>query len=347
MYHGLRGLPGGSSLARLLFERRGVRNMRALPPLTEKQILAWADAYYLSTGHWPTKGPGSVPDIPGETWESVNRALYIGLRGLPGGSSLARLLHRKRGVPNPMSLPRLRRGQIIAWARAHRRRTGFWPRGDSGSVVEAPTETWKGINDALASGGRGLRNGSSSLAQLLAKRVGMRHRLKRPPLSIKQILSWADAYFACRGCWPHLHSGPVPEAVGETWSGINAALIQGTRGLPGGSSLSRLLAERREAGTRCCRRRPVIAVEQILSWADAHYARTGRWPNVKLGSILEGPDETWHNIDDALRRGCRGLPGGSSLFRLLAKKRGVRRRYSTLSDQGPPPSCRPAEQSHR
>jgi len=36
---GLRGLPGGSSLAQLLAHRRGYRNVRALPPLTEELIL--------------------------------------------------------------------------------------------------------------------------------------------------------------------------------------------------------------------------------------------------------------------------------------------------------------------
>jgi hypothetical protein len=43
---GLRGLPGGSSLARLLDEQRRVRNVKNLPPLTEEQILAWADEHH-------------------------------------------------------------------------------------------------------------------------------------------------------------------------------------------------------------------------------------------------------------------------------------------------------------
>src|SRR5262245_35930304 len=42
---GLRGLPGGSSLARLLAARRGVRNHLDLPPLTVTKVLAWADRY--------------------------------------------------------------------------------------------------------------------------------------------------------------------------------------------------------------------------------------------------------------------------------------------------------------
>ena len=50
---GLRGLAGGSSLPRLLAEQRGVRNVHGLPPLTEEQVLAWADAHHARTGRWP------------------------------------------------------------------------------------------------------------------------------------------------------------------------------------------------------------------------------------------------------------------------------------------------------
>ena len=46
LIYGLRGLSAGSSLAQLLAEQRGVRNVRQLPPLTEKQILEWADAHH-------------------------------------------------------------------------------------------------------------------------------------------------------------------------------------------------------------------------------------------------------------------------------------------------------------
>jgi hypothetical protein len=41
---GGRGLPGGSSLARLPAQRRGVRNQAALPALTVDWIVAWAKA---------------------------------------------------------------------------------------------------------------------------------------------------------------------------------------------------------------------------------------------------------------------------------------------------------------
>jgi hypothetical protein len=71
------------------------------------------------------------------------------------------------------------------------------------------------------------------------------------------------------------------------------------------------------------RKRPTLTVEQVLAWADAHHARTGRRPAVRSGPVPEAPGETWVGIDLALRRGARGLPGGYSLARLLALLRGA------------------------
>src|SRR5262249_6167740 len=95
---GSRRLPGGSTLARLLAERRGVRSRRHTPPLTVKQILRWADAHHKRTGRWPNIMSGPVVGVAGERWGAVNNALYYGCRGLPGQDSLALLLARERGA---------------------------------------------------------------------------------------------------------------------------------------------------------------------------------------------------------------------------------------------------------
>jgi hypothetical protein len=67
--------------------------------LTVAQILAWADAHGAWAGDWPRTGSGPVPEGPGESWRRIDNALRYGLRGLEGGSSLARLLEQARGVP--------------------------------------------------------------------------------------------------------------------------------------------------------------------------------------------------------------------------------------------------------
>jgi hypothetical protein len=63
-------------------------------PLSETLVLAWGDAHYARTGRWPHGDAGHIDGQPGQTWGAVNVALRRGLRGLPGGDSLARLLDR-------------------------------------------------------------------------------------------------------------------------------------------------------------------------------------------------------------------------------------------------------------
>jgi hypothetical protein len=246
---GGRGLSGGSSLARLLEAQRAVRNIGDLSPITEAQILAWADAHYERAGRWPTRTGGPIPNAPGETWNAVNAALCNGNRGLPEGGSLAQLLAAQRGVRNPRDLPALSVDQVLAWADAHHGRTGQWPQKGSGAIREAPGETWAAINQALRAGGRGLPSGST-LAGLLAQHRGVRNRKTLSPLTEEQILAWADAHCRRTDRWPTDNSGPVEDAPGETWMAVQSALQHGHRGLPGGATLARLLRAHRCASQR-------------------------------------------------------------------------------------------------
>ncbi len=141
--------------------------------LCVEQILAWADAHHAGHGVWPAVGPGTVSGVvagaPGESWKAINHALALGLRGLPGDSSLAELLAEHRGVPlpdmGPQALaekiwaweqeqfpvkgprhqhpkrrhcPSLTIASILAWADDHRAATGSWPMVLSGPVQAAP-----------------------------------------------------------------------------------------------------------------------------------------------------------------------------------------------------------------
>jgi hypothetical protein len=314
---GQRGLPGGSSLPLLLAEKRGVRNAWNRPNLSLEQILAWADAHFERTGQWPNLTTGPIPEAPGETWSAVNHALKRGRRGLPGGFSLAELLAQERGVRNQVSVPPLYRKQIVAWAKAHFRRTGQWPTQDSGSIPEVPGDTWNMIDNALRQGNRGLKGGSS-LARFLEEHHLKRNHLNLPPISRKKILAYADAHFERTGQWPNINSGEVYDAPGERWDLLDNALRQGLRGLPGGSSLHQLLVKKR--GLRNPLNLPPLPEEQIRIWAKLYYERTGQWPRNKSGPIPEAPGETWRRIDWALREGKRGLPGKSSLAKFLAGK---------------------------
>jgi hypothetical protein len=96
---GGRELPGGSSLPRFLEENFGVRNPKNLPDLTEQWICERVKVHHERTGTWPTENSGRLLDAPEETWKAIQVALYQGRRGLPGGSTLPRLVKKHFGVP--------------------------------------------------------------------------------------------------------------------------------------------------------------------------------------------------------------------------------------------------------
>ena len=78
----------------------------------------------------------------------------------------------------------------------------------------------------------------------MAESLGVRNRASIPPLTVPQILAWTDEHHRRTGAWPHVRSGPIAAAPGETWLAVEAALSIGNRGLPGGSSLAQVLLDR-------------------------------------------------------------------------------------------------------
>ncbi len=329
--HGRRGLPGGMSLEQLLVKHRGFRPAKHEANLTTQQILGWADAYHMRNGEWPSAQSGAIPQTLGESWYRIQIALKQGRRGLPGGSSLARLLQQERDVRNKSNLQRLTVRQILKWADAHHNQTGKWPTRDSGVVLDGDGTTWMAIQDALYLGGRGLRGGNS-LARLLGEQRDVRNIQRLPDLRIASILEWADVHHERTGVWPIRESGEIVDTGGENWGSIDHALKVGSRGLEGKTTLAKLLAEQR--GKRNLRDLPPLIESEIRTWAVQHFERTGRWPSQTTGPILDAPGEKWRNVDTSLYKGLRGLPGGSSLAQLLKDKkkpRPVGRKKKTTS----------------
>jgi hypothetical protein len=157
------------------------------PPLTVEQVLAWADDHHARTGRWPSHKTGPIPGSDGDTWRAVDMAFAQGGRGLPGGTTLARVLQRHRGKPHPDDAPPLTAEQILRWADDYRNRTGRWPTAFSGPVDGEGTLTWKTVDFYLSQGGRGLPGGSS-LARLLAEGRGARNQTNLPRLTTEIIL---------------------------------------------------------------------------------------------------------------------------------------------------------------
>jgi len=320
---GSRDLPKRQSLARLLLSKRGA-SAKTHAVLHVNQILNWADAYHRRCDRWPTSRIPLDATLPC-SWGASDRALRAGRVGsAPAGTTLAKLLNVHRGAPlRPPKPEPFCAGvdEVLAWADRHHRRTGGWPKAASLQSDGATNGvSWYRIDRALKKGTCGLPK-AGGLAQFLVKYRGVRFKRYLPPLLSGDILAWADAFHERVGVWPGIHSGPIREAPGETWTTINYALKHGTRGLPGGETLPGLLARKR--GLRRTWYKPKLTVQQVLTWAVTHHREKGRWPSRRAGRISAAPDETWEAVNDALRGGYRGLPKGRSLTRVLDTIRGA------------------------
>src|SRR5262249_3037851 len=117
------------------------------------------------------------------------------------------------------------------------------------------------------------------------------------PLSVEQILMWADELFSESGDWPTENSGAVLDEPTENWAAIDRALRNGHRELAGGFSLPQLLFEQRGVPNRLAK--PDFDEEKILEWADDYNKANGDWPTRDSGTIPDTPD-TWSAVDQAL-----------------------------------------------
>lgn len=323
---GGRGLPGKSSLSAVL--RTGGAKIKSGPTrrdLTIKQVLEWADLHHMRTGQWPHRETGRLCEAPALTWGTIDRRLRQGELDSNHPVSLVELLRQHRGVWDSRGKSRLTVRLILKWADAHHARTGRWPVTLSGPVHGVPNENWAAVDVAMRNGRRGLGQ-KISLSQLLTRERGTRYKRSLEAVSIKHILNWADAQHRRTGRWPSRNCGLVHGVPGVNWNMVESWLRVGGRGLPGGSSLAKLLGEQR--GKRNRSELPRLSIQLILEWADAHQRRTCEWPTRKSGTIEDAPHDTWPVIDTCLSRGSRGLPGGSSLPKLLAQHRGVRNRHA-------------------
>ncbi len=322
---GNRGLPGGSSLIRLLSNNRGVPNCADLPDFTYDTILKWADSHHARTGSWPKSNSGPILECPGETWAVMDQRMRKGQRGFDRKLPLAHFLHAERGARIYHKVQPLNIQDIRQWIQHHYETTGNWPTNDSGDVLAAPGEVWSSVEAALNQGGRGLPY-VSSLAKLTAEMGGKRKTVtQKHNLTMPVVVQKIAEYHAQHNVWPTATTkNPVP-GTQDTWCAIDLALRRGNRGLPGGTSLSTLIAD--EFAVVSHIKQPTLTFDMILNWCDSHKATTGDWPTAKSGTVLDSPHENWARIARSMDRGQRGLPQAISLSRLLERERGVPHKF--------------------
>jgi len=136
-------------------------------------------------------------------------------------------------------------------------------------------------------------------------------------LTYERILAWADAP-------PRSHRAVANAAVGPRARSRARDLGRDRLGLAPGPAIPAWRVEL--AASRAVRNihtLPRLTLDQVLAWADAYQAKTGRWPRSRLGQIADAPGETWSVVETALYQGLRGLPGGMTLSQLLTERRGA------------------------
>jgi hypothetical protein len=228
---GFRGLPEGGSIAQLLEKHRGAVNHLEPRRMTEKKIARWARAFYKTHRRWPTRSAGAIPGTP-FTWCAVSVALGRGLHGLPGGTTLPRVLEAL-GARNIGRLLPLTDARVARWARKFRRKHGRWPKKTDGQIDGAPKgDTWKRVGASIVQGRRGIKR-RTSLAKFLSEVCGAPPPSVRRPLTIAPIVKRAREYQRKHGSWPTEASvDPQLTKIGETWHRYDRALRAGSRGLP-------------------------------------------------------------------------------------------------------------------
>lgn len=298
-------------------------------PLSEDYIAEKAAAFCSRNGSYPkcTSRSIVIDGHPGDTWKCYDKALRRGGRGLPGGSSLPKLLKDRFGERNISNLHSLDESFVVDRVAEYFQANGKYPRFDDRSQVlnGHPGDTWKRYDSALRNGRRGLPGGSS-VADLLERHFGVCNPMNMPELDERFIVDRLIQHKSEFGSLPIAKSNT--QVLGgypcDTWKGYNSALVLGCRGLPGGSSLSKLMQT--QFGVRNHMNLPRLTEEYISDRISDHHELLGKYPSARCRKQVVGGYEgdTWSGYNASLAQGLRGLPGGSSLAKLLSDRFGVR-----------------------
>lgn len=289
--------------------------------LTCDFIVERAREFSAKNGCPPSVLSGDVEGgFDGDSWAGYNICLAKGYRGLPKSGSLATLLNERCGYVYQFHKPDLTYEYVLEMAEKHKERTGKWPGQKTGPIVDGHEgDTWAQYERLLCDGGRGLPGGSS-LAKLINTKHNHVHDKNKAPVTEDFIVERAKEFFAKNDRYPRIKEGPVEGGhPGDTWNGYDRALYEGLRGLPGGTSLFELLSTR--LGAKNHLNKPRLSEDFIVERAREYLASTGKRPTLNSGPVTGGNDgDTWKAYEMALRLGLRGLPGNSSLSKLLKSR---------------------------
>ena len=128
--------------------------------------------------------------------------------------------------------------QIVEWMVIFYNKYKKYPSGEEDICIpEMGNNTWKCINSALKKGTRGLKGGLS-LDILKEKSFGIRSKHNKR-LSDEILINIMKEFENIYGRLPTRKDKHVPGYLDDKWIAIESALMKGSRGFSGGSSIIR------------------------------------------------------------------------------------------------------------
>ena len=307
---GHRGLETNETLEALLWREKGVVGTLAGKKLSNKKILDLTKQHFEKTGLYPTSNSDWILEGK-DSWSTISVALNRGFRGLPGGSSLAKLLHAHNLKANLGARKYPSKEEIVEAAKEYKTqdKNSKLPTSKSGPFPNPNylDLTWGAINSAIAKGSIEYTK-AKTLTDLWVLEFGSRNINNLEDLSEEQILQWCDKYQEDHPNkkFPSNQSVPIVTMGTETFMSIDTAIRENRRGLTGLVSLAHLLFKKR--GKRTNKNLPKIKIKQIKVWMIAWHNHYQKWPTASDGEIPNTGGEKWSNINATLHRGGRGWP---------------------------------------
>ncbi len=272
---------------------------------------------------WPNRKDGVVPDLGG-SWLAIDEALRVGVRGLPGGSSLSK---ERLALIGSRSRKQLTAASVKDAILAHHAATGAWPNESTAGATPGVAHSWSYLR-AVVRKGTLFPNGYT-FSKLVRELRGLSP--SKGKITIDSVEDAIRAFqVANDGKWSSLATkGAVPITSRDgptlTWQTLDVYLARGLAGLPKVGDDGRPLTLAKVVA----RLRGVIAgstsltvgmVEQaMLTWRR----NEGRWPTAKTPGNAPRIGVTWKALNIYLQRGKRGLPSKLTLKRVqdLLEKR--------------------------
>jgi hypothetical protein len=284
-------------------------------PIAIEEVHAEIWDFYQREGNWPAANSVKTERF-GVPFRHLDLYLLRGTRSLPGNSSLYQesiKVAAARGVPiedrrgdnSPLTV-----GMVRDAIRAFHAQHGRFPVVGRDGVSPLGI-TWTTLSLHLTDGRRGLPGGSTLAKEIEAVRREM--GLKPPEPTRELVLKAIEEYRDETGGYPIQQTrGEIP-TLGMSWMVLAKRLRAGLLG--GGVTLVGLIEEvRTHRGELAPGKKPKLTLAMVHEAIRAFYREHGRRPTTLKDERPCRLGLAWRTLNNAIKLGQRGLPGGTTLL---------------------------------